>query len=541
MAFARAAARRLLGGRAKFTARSATSASRDLTGSAVHHQDLQPPVHGHSRNSRLENGVVRLDKMERSTPSRHMCTMPELPSEKSSTVTGMITVAELKELARTKTIDTVVVGLTDCYGRLVGKRYTADFFLESAVDDGTHACSYLLATDMDMEPVPGYKFASWEAGYGDIHLVPDMKTLRVASWLEKTALVLCDVVQDDHELAPHAPRSILRNQIKAAQAVGKFTPMAASELEYFLYKDTYEESKNRGYHNLKPAGWVREDYHIFQGTRGEYFHGPARRHLEASGVPVENSKGEFGLGQHELNVKYAEVLEMADRHSVYKQCLKELADSMGVSVTFMAKPDAAQPGSSCHIHLSLWENGRNIFAGNQTLGSTKCSDEFRWFLGGWMHYTPELMCFYAPNVNSYKRYVSGSWAPTQIAWSRDNRTAPFRVLGSGKSLRIECRLPGADCNVYLAFAAALASGMDGIRNKIEPPPQLEGNVYFAKDLLTIPQSLGAATAAFKDSKFAKEMLGEDVHHHYHHFFDNELLAYQQAVTDWEKARYFEQI
>uniref|UniRef100_A0A7I4FDI5 GS catalytic domain-containing protein n=1 Tax=Physcomitrium patens TaxID=3218 RepID=A0A7I4FDI5_PHYPA len=514
MAFARAAARRLLGGRAKFTARSATSASRDLTGSAVHHQDLQPPVHGHSRNSRLENGVVRLDKMERSTPSRHMCTMPELPSEKSSTVTGMITVAELKELARTKTIDTVVVGLTDCYGRLVGKRYTADFFLESAVDDGTHACSYLLATDMDMEPVPG---------------------------LEKTALVLCDVVQDDHELAPHAPRSILRNQIKAAQAVGKFTPMAASELEYFLYKDTYEESKNRGYHNLKPAGWVREDYHIFQGTRGEYFHGPARRHLEASGVPVENSKGEFGLGQHELNVKYAEVLEMADRHSVYKQCLKELADSMGVSVTFMAKPDAAQPGSSCHIHLSLWENGRNIFAGNQTLGSTKCSDEFRWFLGGWMHYTPELMCFYAPNVNSYKRYVSGSWAPTQIAWSRDNRTAPFRVLGSGKSLRIECRLPGADCNVYLAFAAALASGMDGIRNKIEPPPQLEGNVYFAKDLLTIPQSLGAATAAFKDSKFAKEMLGEDVHHHYHHFFDNELLAYQQAVTDWEKARYFEQI
>lgn len=264
MAFARAAARRLLGGRAKFTARSATSASRDLTGSAVHHQDLQPPVHGHSRNSRLENGVVRLDKMERSTPSRHMCTMPELPSEKSSTVTGMITVAELKELARTKTIDTVVVGLTDCYGRLVGKRYTADFFLESAVDDGTHACSYLLATDMDMEPVPGYKFASWEAGYGDIHLVPDMKTLRVASWLEKTALVLCDVVQDDHELAPHAPRSILRNQIKAAQAVGKFTPMAASELEYFLYKDTYEESKNRGYHNLKPAGWVREDYHFFR-------------------------------------------------------------------------------------------------------------------------------------------------------------------------------------------------------------------------------------------------------------------------------------
>ncbi|CAK9200160.1 unnamed protein product [Sphagnum jensenii] len=453
---------------------------------------------------------------------------------------GMLTVAELKELARLDKIDTVVVGITDCYGRLVGKRYTADFFLESAVEDGTHACSYLLATDMNMEPVPGYKYANWEAGYGDIHLVPDLKTLRVASWLDRTALVLCDVMEDgSHELAPHAPRSILSKQLQAAKEVGAFVPMAASELEYFLYQETYEESKDKGYADLKPAGWVREDYHILQGTRGEYFHGPARRHLEASGVPVENSKGEFGLGQHELNVKYAEILEMADRHVVYKQCLKELADATGVSVTFMAKPDAAQPGSSCHIHLSLWKDGHNIFAGNHSLGST--NDEFRWFLGGWMKHTPELMVFYAPNVNSYKRYSAGSWAPTQIAWSRDNRTAPFRILGSGKSLRIECRLPGADCNVYLAFAAALASGLDGIRNKIEPPPSLEGNIYFAKDLLTVPRSLGEATAAFEGSAFAKQMLGDDVHHHYLHFFKTEELAYLQAVTDWEKARYFEQI
>ncbi|KAH9546623.1 hypothetical protein CY35_12G107900 [Sphagnum magellanicum] len=427
---------------------------------------------------------------------------------------GILTVAELKELARLDKIDTVVVGITDCYGRLLGKRYTADFFLESAVDDGTHACSYLLATDMNMEPVPGYKYANWEAGYGDIHLVPDLKTLRVASWLDKTALVLCDVMEDgSHESAPHAPRSIISKQLQAAKEVGAFVPMAASELEYFLYQEMYEESEDKGYADLKPAG-----------TRGEYFH--ARQHLEASGVPVENSKGEFGLGQHELNVKYAEILEMADRHVVYKQCLKELADATGVSVTFMAKPDAAQPGSSCHIHLSLWKDGHNIFAGNHALGSTKCSDEFWWFLGGWMKHTPELMVFYAPNVNSYKRYSAGSWAPTQIAWSHDNQTAPFCIL---------------DCNVYLAFAAALASGLDGIRNKIEPPPSLEGIIYFAKDLLTVPRSLGEATAAFEGSAFAKQMLGDDVHHHYLHFFRTEELAYLQAVTDWEKARYFKQI
>ncbi|KAL2620216.1 hypothetical protein R1flu_000421 [Riccia fluitans] len=464
-------------------------------------------------------------------------------TEMKDKIKGMLTVEDLKLLVKQDKIDTVVVGLTDCYGRLVGKRFTADFFLESAVADGTHGCSYLLATDIDMEPVPGYKFASWESGYGDIHLIPDMRSLRLASWLEKTAFVLCDVVDDDtHDLAPHAPRSILKKQVAEAEKEGGYVCKAASELEYFLYQQNFEEAKEKKYFGLKPVGWHREDYHILQGSREEFFNGPARRHLDASGVPVENSKGEFGLGQHELNVKYAEVLEMADRHVVYKQCLKELADQLGVSVTFMAKPHVDQPGSSSHLHLSLSrKDGTPVFPGDEKLGSTSCSDEFRWFLGGWMKHTPELMVFYAPNVNSYKRFVSGSWAPTQLVWSRDNRTAPFRIIGSGKSLRIECRLPGADCNPYLAFAAALASGLDGIRHKIEPPDHFEGDVYKATDQLRVPQSLGEAVQVFKKSEFAKEMLGEDVHHHYAHFFETENQGYLQAVTDWERNRYFEQI
>ncbi|BBN11347.1 glutamine synthetase [Marchantia polymorpha subsp. ruderalis] len=457
-------------------------------------------------------------------------------------VRGLLTVEELKRLVEEDEIETVVVGLTDCYGRLVGKRFTASFFLESAVEDGTHGCSYLLATDMDMEPVPGYRFAGWEQGYGDIHLVPDMRSLRIASWLEKTAFVLCDVVDDESRaLAPHAPRSILKKQIAEAHSLGDLVPMAASELEYYLYQQNFEEAKEKNYAGLKPVGWHREDYHILQGSREEFFHGPARRHLQASGVPVENSKGEFGIGQHELNVKYAEVLEMADRHVVYKQCLKELADQLGVAITFMAKPHFDQPGSSSHLHLSLWKDGKNAFHGDKKLGSISCSDEFRWFLGGWMKHTPELMVFYAPNVNSYKRFIAGSWAPTQLVWSRDNRTAPFRLIGSGKSLRIECRLPGADCNPYLAFAAALASGLDGIRHKIEPPAAFEGDVYKAKNLQQVPRSLGEAVALFQKSAFAKAMLGDDVHHHYAHFFETEHLAHLQTVTDWERNRYFEQI
>jgi glutamine synthetase len=295
------------------------------------------------------------------------------------------------------------------------------------------------------------------------------------------------------------------------------------------------------FRNLHPAGWYLEDYHLLQGTRTEPFTAAVRRHLKHSGIPVENSKGEWGLGQHELNVRYAEALQMADRHVIYKQCFKEVAEQHGLSVTFMAKFAADRAGSSCHLHVSLWGEGRNAFRGEQTFGPVQCSDVFRWFLGGWIAHTPDLMVFYAPTVNSYKRYVDASWAPTRLAWSYDNRTAGFRVVGSGDSLRIECRIPGADCNPYLAFAASLASGLDGVRNHIEPPECFVGDVYAARDLPRVAVSLADANERFRNSAFARDALGADVVEHYAHFFETERKAYDRSVTDWERRRYFERI
>lgn len=456
-------------------------------------------------------------------------------------VKGKLSLEDLKKHVAEETIETVVVAFTDHYGRLVGKRFDAEFFLESAVTDGTHGCDYLLTTDMEMEPIPGYKFANWELGYGDFHLVPDLNSLRIADWLDKTALVLCDV-QDEktHQWVDVAPRSILRRQLEAASEAG-YQCFAASELEYYLFENNYRQAFDQHYQDMKPVGWYLEDYHILQGTRTEPFNAAARRHLKRSGVPVENSKGEWGLGQHELNVRYAEVLEMADRHTVYKQCLKELADSMGLSVTFMAKFHEDRAGSSCHIHMSLWQDGKNAFAGEQTFGPVQGSDIFKWFLGGWITYVPDVMPFYAPTINSYKRYVDGSWAPTRLAWSYDNRTAGFRVVGRGESLRIECRIPGADCNPYLAFAASLACGLEGIKKQITPPAIFEGDVYEAKDLPSVPRSLAEATDRFSNSAFAKATFGEAVVEHYTHHFKQELKAFNQSVTDWERKRYFERI
>ncbi len=448
--------------------------------------------------------------------------------------------AELKDKVANEEIETIIVAFTDHYGRLVGKRFDAEFFIES-IEDGTHACDYLLTTDMEMEPVPGYKFANWELGYGDFHLVPDFDTLREATWLDSTALVICDLKNEKtHDWVLEAPRSILRKQIQSASKSG-FESFAASELEYYVFENNYREAFEQYYHNLKPVGWYLEDYHILQGTRTEKFTAAARRHLKKSGIPVENSKGEWGLGQHELNVRFAETLEMADRHVIYKQCLKEIADSMEMSVTFMAKFAEDGAGSSCHIHMSLWKDGKNAFDGDQKFGPVECSDIFRWFLGGWIKHVPDVMPFYAPTINSYKRYVDASWAPTRLAWSYDNRTAGFRVVGKGKSLRIECRIPGADCNPYLAFAASLASGLDGLKNKIEPPECFVGDIYAAKHLPRVPYTLGEATQKFENSEFAKNAFGEEVVGHYSHFFKKEIEAYNIAVTDWERKRYFERI
>ena len=454
---------------------------------------------------------------------------------------GMLTLEQLRDLVAKGEVETVVAGFTDHYGRLLGKRFDAEMFVDEIVSQGGHACDYLLTVDMEMEPVPGYKFANWELGYGDVHLVPDMRTLRLASWLERSAFVICDVKSEKtQELVEVAPRSILRRQVDAAAGLG-YASFAATELEHYLFRTSYRDAVLKGYRDLEAAGWYLEDYHILQGTRTESFHAAARRHLKQSGVPVETSKGEWGQGQHELNVRYAEVLEMADRHVIFKQCLKEVADAAGMSLTFMAKFAADRAGSSCHIHFSLWRDGKNAFPGNVQLGRARVSDAFRWFLGGWIAHVPDVMPFYAPTINSYKRYVDASWAPTRLAWSYDNRTAGFRVVGDGPSLRIECRIPGADANPYLALAASLASGLDGIANRIEPPECFVGDVYAAKNLPRVPYTLAQAAAQFSASDFAQRAFGGAVVEHYGHFFRSEVAAFDKAVTDWEHKRYFERI
>lgn len=458
-------------------------------------------------------------------------------------VKGMLTLDELRQKVESGEIETVVTVFTDHYGRYMGKRVTGEFFLEHTAQSGMHACNYLLTVDMPMEPVPGYRFANWELGYGDFHCVPDLGTLRMATWLEKSALVICDLYDEKaHTLISVAPRSILRRQIEAASEM-RFVAQGASELEYFIFDETYRSAKEKHYVELRHFGDYIEDYHILQGTREEVLNAAARKHLTQSGVPVEFTKGEWGPGQHELNVRYADLLTSADRHTIYKQCLKELAHGLGLSVSFMAKVDERYAGSSSHLHLSLWNAALdyNMFFGGEEFGPVHASDTFRWFLGGWIAHTYELMPFYAPTINSYKRYQSGSWAPTTLAWSHDNRTAGFRVIGSGPSLRIESRIPGADINPYLAYAAALASGLDGIRNRIEPPPIFEGDVYSAKDLPRVPHSLRDAIEAMEESEFARAAFGDDVIEHYLHFYRTEQAAFDRAVTNWERARYFEQI
>ena len=456
---------------------------------------------------------------------------PTPPKAPSKPVTGMLTVDELKAAVKDGRIDQVIMSFPDMYGRLMGKRFDADFFLSSALEDGTHACDYLLANDMEMQPQDGYAFANWERGFGDFHLVPDFSSLRWNSWQAKAASVMCDIYNDKtHALLPYAPRSVLQQQITRA-AEGEYTVNSASELEYYTYEQSYRAAHKLEYaqSKLTPVGDYLEDYHLLQTAREEKYTSVFRRHLSASGIPVENSKGECGLGQHELNVRYADILSMADRHAVYKQCIKEVSDQLGVSVTFMAKPFTDATGSGCHLHLSMWDSkGKNAFVGDEQLGPVRCSTLFRHFLAGWLHYTPDCMVFYAPTINSYKRFVSASWAPTRLSWSYDNRTAGYRVVGSGQSLRIECRIPGADCNIYLAFAASLASGLKGVKDKMEPPAIFEGNIYEAKELPEVPKTLRDATDIFEHSDFAK---GQPSTHEHIRYDDPTTLCCCMCAND----------
>ncbi len=455
---------------------------------------------------------------------------------------GRIDLEQLKRMVSDDDIDTVIVCFPDVYGRLVGKRVTGRFFVDEVADHGMHACDYLLACDMEMDPVPGYAFTSWAKGYGDFHPVPDFDTLRIASWLPKTAMVICDVKYTDRaELVPLAPRTMLRRQVERAAKSG-YTAKGASELELYVFKDSYESAAEKGYIRLEPIGRVIEDYHILQGTKEEFLIGAIRSHLERSGIPVESSKGEWGPGQQEIGLRYADLLEMADRHALYKHAAKEIAWASGHAITFMAKWDERHAGSSCHIHVSVWDGKgkKPLFPGKEKLGHVSASPLFRWFLGGWMAHIREAFAFYAPYPASYKRYVAGSFAPTGIAWSYDNRTAGFRIVGHGPSLRIECRAAGADANPYLAFAVTLAAGLDGIENRIEPPEAFEGDVYAAHELAQVPHTLSESIDVLDRSRWARQTLGEDVVEHYLHFFRTEQRKFDAVVTDWERRRYFEQ-
>jgi glutamine synthetase len=445
--------------------------------------------------------------------------------------------AQLKADVASGVIDTVIVAFPDMQGRLIGKRFQAEFFLEGAIDE-THACDYLMADDIDMEPVPGYAAASWEKGYGDFVMKPDVTTLMKCTWLEGTALILADLVDHHHhEPIPHAPRSILKAQLARLQKMG-LTANFASELEFYLFDEDFRTIHEKGHRNLKTAGYYIEDYHIFQTTKEEGVMRALRKHLMASGIPVENSKGEWGPGQEEINVKYADALTMADRHVVLKNATKEIAHLQGKAVTFMAKWDFGLAGSSSHIHMSLAKGGKNIFVdAKDPLGMAPIMKQF---MAGLLTYAGDITYFLAPYINSYKRFQAGTFAPTKAIWSRDNRTAGFRLCGENtKGVRVECRIGGADLNPYLAYAALIAAGLAGIEEKLTLEPVFTGDAYAAKKIREVHKTLRDATAALRKSKMLLAALGPAVIDHYVHTAEWEQFEYDRRVTDWELKRGFE--
>jgi glutamine synthetase len=433
----------------------------------------------------------------------------------------------LDELRADDSLDTVVVAFTDMQGRLLGKRLHRDFFLEHG-SEHVEGCNYLLALEMEMDPVPGYEMASWDRGYGDFVLKPDLATLRRIPWLEGTALVLCDVHWEDGSPVRPSPRQVLRAQVERAEAIG-FTAMFGSELEFYLLKESYAEAHARHYRDLTPSVPYVLDYHVLATTYDEPFIRQIRNGMHAAGIPVENSKGEAWPGQQEINFRYADVVTMADNHAVYKNGAKEIAHQNGCSITFMAKPDHTWIGNSCHIHGSLWRGEAPAF---------EDAAVFDAFLAGWIACARELAIFLAPTINSYKRYAAGSWAPTTLAWGHDNRTCGFRIVGHGPSKRVETRIPGGDVNPYLAFAALLAAGLHGIEQGLEPPAALEGNAY-ESDAERFPSSLREAIDALERGSMARAALGDDVVDHYLNYARTEQRLFDQVVTCYERERLFE--
>lgn len=452
---------------------------------------------------------------------------------------GKLSFEQLKSAVAAGEIDTVLTAAIDMQGRLIGKRFLAQFFVDSAYEE-THGCNYLMADDIDMEPVPGYKAASWSRGYGDFVMKPDLSTIRPVPWLEKTALVLCDS-QDHHthEDLPHSPRGILKRQIKRLKERG-YLAYFASELEFFLLSETYDSAREKRWQNLNTASPYIGDYLIGITTKEEGYMRRLRNEMHAAGIPIENSKGEWGPGQEEINVRYAEAMEMADRHVFLKNGAKEIADQEGKAVTFMAKYNYDLAGNSSHVHNSLWSaDGKKPLFFDKDAPWT-LSELGRQWSAGQIKYAKEYTYFLAPYINSYKRFQAGTFAPTKIMWSEDNRTAGFRLCGEGtKAIRMECRIGGADLNPYLAFAALIAAGLAGIDEKLELQKPFVGDAYQAARLPEIPKTLRDATETMLKSKMLRQAFGEDVIEHYVHTARWEQMEYDRRITDWELHRGFE--
>lgn len=448
---------------------------------------------------------------------------------------GNLTIEELEAAAKTGEIDTVLVCAVDMQGRLMGKRFHVRHFLDSAQEE-THCCNYLLAIDMDMNPVSGYKSASWEKGYGDYVMKPDMATLRRVPWLPASAMVICDLLDHHtHTDVPQSPRAILKAQVARARALG-FETFMASELEFFLFENSYESLRDDGFTALRPVSAYNEDYHIFQTSKEEDVMRAIRNGLYGAGIPVENSKGEAEAGQEEINVRYSDALDAADIHTVVKNGCKEIAWAKGKSVTFMAKYDHRKAGSSSHIHQSLWTlDGKPAF--RDADDPQGMSVLMRQFLAGQLAHARELTYFLAPYINSYKRFCVGMFAPTKAVWSMDNRTAGFRICGEGtKAIRVECRIGGADLNPYLAMAALLAAGLAGIEQKLELEPELKGDMYRAEGIREIPKTLREAAELLRGSTMLRAAMGDDVVDHYTRAATWEIEEYDRVVTDWEVQR-----
>lgn len=452
-------------------------------------------------------------------------------------MSGNLTFDDLKGRVAQGTVDTVLACFVDMQGRLMGKRFHAVNFVETSFSE-THCCNYLLATDLEMATPEGYASTSWQTGYGDYVMKPDLATLRTVPWLESTAMVLCDVLDHHtHAPVPHSPRAVLQKQIARLDALG-FEAKMATELEFFLFEGSVDDIRKSGFRDLQPISGYNEDYHIFQTTKEEGVMRPIRNHLYAAGLPIENSKGEAEAGQEELNIRYSPALDCADYHSIAKHAIKEIAWQQGHAATFIPKWHRDRVGSSSHVHQSLWKDGEAAFF--DTSAKHGMSDLMGHYMAGLIKYAPDYTFFLAPYVNSYKRFAKGTFAPTKTVWSVDNRTAGFRLCGEGtKGVRVECRIGGSDLNPYLAQAAMLAAGIKGIEDELTLAAPTTGDVYEDAKAQDIPQTLRAATETLRNSAFLRDAMGDDVIDHYTRCAEWEQEEFDRVVTDWEIARGFE--